>query len=257
MRLFSSSGVKGGQVPLVLEHARWMILELLRQPSYVVSTVSIPAIFYIVFALPESRDVASSNLLLASFSCFSVFGVIFLQFGVGVAQERTTSWYYYLKTLPIGGLDLLLARFLSALFFSILSASVLVILALLFTKAAMSPTEWLLFVSFLLIGGISFCPMGLALGYWTTERSSMPVGNMIYLPLSFVGGLWKPPSLLPDLIKDISELLPTRHYGELLWSIVRGDGVPSKNLMILVVYTLLFSVISFVGYRKDYLAKVK
>jgi len=232
-------------------HAWWMVLELLRQPSYVVSTVTFPALFYVIFALPESKDEASSNLLLASFSCFAVFGVIFLQFGVGVAQERTKSWYYYLRTLPIGSLHLITARFLSALFFSVLAALAIVVIALIFTEAAMSAQGWILFGSYLLLGGISFCTMGLALGYWTSEKSSLPVGNLIYLPLSFVGGLWKPPNILPEMLKDISSHLPTRHYGELMWAVVRGDSVDIKNITYLFAYALVFAVVAYWGFNRD------
>jgi ABC-2 type transport system permease protein len=232
-------------------HAGWMILELLRQPSYVVSTIAFPALFYVIFALPESKDVASSNLLLASFACFAVFGVIFLQFGVGIAQERTKSWYYYLRTLPIGSLHLIAARFLSAIFFSFLAALAIVMISVNFTEVSMTVTEWGSFAFYLLLGGLSFCTMGLALGYWTSEKSSLPVGNLIYLPMTFVGGLWKPPSILPEMLQDVSSFLPTRHYGEMLWAVVRGDSVDINNIVYLFAYSLVFAVIAYWGFNRD------
>ncbi len=240
---------------LVFLHARWMILELLRQPSYVVSTVSFPALFYVIFALPESKDVASSNLLMASFSCFAVFGVIFLQFGVGIAQERTRTWYHYLRTLPVAGGHLMAARFLSALFFSVLAALKIVILALIFTEVELSAFDWVRFCFFLLMGGLLFCPMGLCLGYWASEKSSLPLGNLIYLPLSFAGGLWKPPAALPSLLKDVSDYLPTRHYGEVIWSVVDGKPVPLQSVYFLLAFGLLFALVAFMGSLRDYRAR--
>lgn len=240
---------------LVLLHARWMILELLRQPSYVVSTVSFPALFYVIFALPESKDVGSSNLLMASFSCFAVFGVIFLQFGVGIAQERTRSWYHYLRTLPVRGGHLMAARFISALFFSVLAAAKIIVIALIFTDVELSAFNWLRFTGVLLAGGLAFCSMGLCLGYFSSEKSSLPLGNLIYLPLSFAGGLWKPPAVLPDLLKDVSGFLPTRHYGELAWTVVDGGSIPSDSAFFLVGYGLLFAIVAYIGSRRDYRAR--
>jgi ABC-2 type transport system permease protein len=235
----------------ILKHSQWMILELLRAPAYVVSTIAFPALFYVIFAIPESKDAFSSNLLVASFSCFSVFGVIFLQFGVGIAQERSKSWYSYIRTLPLESYKLMIARFISALFFSFLATMGIVILALFFTKVDLSFFQWIQFISILHVAGLAFCFMGLALGYWTNEKSSLPIGNLIYLPLSFAGGLWKPPNILPEMLKDISEYLPTRYYGEILWTFVRGDSIKASDIGSLFIYALAFALLAFVGFRRD------
>jgi ABC-2 type transport system permease protein len=228
-----------------------MILELLRAPAYVISTIAFPALFYSIFAIPESRDVFSSNLLVASFSCFSVFGVIFLQFGVGVAQERSKSWYSYIRTLPLENYKLMIARFISALFFSFLATLGIIVLALTFTKVEMSFFEWIKFILILHFAGISFCFMGLALGYWTNEKSSLPIGNLIYLPLSFAGGLWKPPSVLPEMLKDISPYLPTRYFGEILWSFVKRESVKMTDVGSLFLYAVGFALLAFIGFKRD------
>ena len=236
---------------LIVAHAKCMILELLRQPAYVVSSIAFPALFYIIFAVPESKDVASSNFLLASFSGFAVFGVVFLQFGVGIAQDRTRSWHYFLQTLPHQPLQLLAARFLSALFVALLAAGGIVVLAISLTEAQLSVFQWSRFFTTLIMPSLVFCIMGLALGYWTSEKSSLPIGNLIYLPLSFAGGLWKPPEILPQALKKVSEVLPTRHYGELLWASVKKTNFSSENFSWLAAYAVLFALLAYVGFRLD------
>ncbi len=237
---------------LVWTHAKWMILDLLRQPAYMVGTVALPALFYVIFAIPESNDVYSSNLLFASFSCFAVFGVFFLQFGVGVAQERTKTWYHYLRTLPVSKSHLILARFLCAYFFGIISVLALIIIASFYSMMSLTTEQWGLFFLGLFGSGIVFCVMGLCLGYWSTEKTALPVGNLIYLPLSFAGGLWKPPSILPEMLKDISPYLPTRQYGEIVWNIVADKAVPNDAIVTLLVYLLLFCAFTYIGFKRDY-----
>ncbi|SMF11949.1 ABC transporter permease [Pseudobacteriovorax antillogorgiicola] len=240
---------------LILIHTQWMVKELLRQPAYLVSTVAFPSLFYMIFAVPESKDTLAANLLLGSFSAFAVFGVIFLQLGVGVAQERSRSWYLYLRTLPLPGMAFLGARFLSAFFFSVLAALAVILLSLAFTPAELSFLEWLKFLAVLLIGGASFCCMGLALGYWAGEKSCLPIGNLIYLPLTFAGGLWKPPTILPEFVQTISEYLPTRHYGELVWASVLKRDLALNHVIWLAGYALLFGVLTYWGYRRDQQAR--
>lgn len=229
-----------------------MCLELVRQPSYFVATVAFPSLFYVIFAIPESKTPEASNMLLASFSCFAVFGVLFLQFGVGVAQERSTSWYHYLRTLPLNPAHLVAARFLTAYFFSALSVIFLVVLALLYTEVELSNKEWLLYTVYLILGGFPFCVMGLVLGYFSGIKTALPLGNLIYLPLSFAGGLWKPPELLPDTLNKVSVYLPTRQYGEVLWSTVKSEPVPSRAIYTLLIYLGVSAVVAYFGAKKDY-----
>ena len=228
-----------------------MFIELLRQPAYLVSTVAFPALFYLIFAVPESKDELSANLLLGSFSAFAVFGVIFLQLGVGVAQERTRSWYLYLRTLPLSSGTFLGARFLSAFFFSIFAAGAVILLSVFLTPVELSPGEWLRYGLVLMLGGASFCGMGLALGYWAGEKSCLPIGNLIYLPLSFAGGLWKPPTILPDFVQTLSEYLPTRHYGELVWASLLRRDLDMTHVMWLAAYAVFFGFLTFWGFRRD------
>ena len=228
-----------------------MILELVRQPAYMVSTIGLPSLFYLIFAVPESTNPESSNLLFASFASFAVFGVVFLQFGVGISQERSKTWYYYLKTLPIHPLTLLVARFLSTGFFSVLASLGVGILAVCFTEVNLSYDLWVIFYTVLIVSSLVFCPMGLILGYFTNPKTSLPIGNMIYLPLSFIGGLWKPPQILPEVIKDLSKFLPTRHYGEIMWAIVSENSIEIKYVFWLLFYLCLFSAIAYWGHKKD------
>ncbi len=236
---------------ILLAHSKWMILELARQPAYIVSTLAFPALFYWIFAIPESNDQASANFLMASFAGFAVMGVVFLQFGVGLAQERTRSWHKYLKTLPVNPWTLLGARFISAFLFAILASLTIVAMALTMTDAKLAALDWLTFAVGLITGGLTFGIMGLGLGYWASEKASLPLGNLIYLPLSFAGGLWKPPTLLPSSVKTVSEYLPTRSYGEILWAIVQTKPVEARHISSLAIYMLIFALIAYLGFRRD------
>ena len=236
---------------LIWTHTKALFLELVRQPAYVVSTVAFPALFYMIFAVPESKSVGGSNFLMASFCGFAVFGVVFLQLGVGLAQERVRPWSHFLKTLPLPVWASFVARFLTGFAFSILAAATIVGLSLIFTEAKLTQKEWILFSTTLFLGSLTFSSMGIALGYWSTEKTSLPIGNLIYLPLSFVGGLWKPPEILPESLKTISAYLPTRYYGNLLWAAVQDAPLKTQDFVGLSGYFLIAMIIAAWGYRRD------
>ena len=242
----------GRIVKVILRHTYSTILDSIKAPAYTVSTIAFPSLFYIIFAVPESNSPYSSNLLLASFSCFAVLGVMFLQFGVGISSDRQSSWYDYIRTLPIPVYSLMCSRLLSIIFFSFISTLAIAIISILFTSTDLSFAEWIKFFFLLHIVGLPFCFMGLCLGFWFSEKSALPVGNLIYLPLSFAGGLWKPPEILPKSLQSISEILPTRSYAEILWAFANREALEWKFVFLLAIYSLIFLILSYLGFKKEY-----
>ena len=237
---------------IIFRHTYSIILDSIKAPAYTVSTIAFPSLFYAIFAVPESTSPQSSNLLLASFSCFAVLGVMFLQFGVSISNDRQSSWYDYIRTLPIPVYSLMLSRLLSVIFFSFISTLAIAIISILFTSTDLSFAEWIKFFLLLHMAGLPFCFMGLCLGFWFSEKSALPVGNLIYLPLSFAGGLWKPPEILPESLQDISMILPTRFYAEILWAFTSREIVEMKFVFLLALYSFIFLILSYFGFRKDY-----
>ena len=72
-----------------LIHCRWMVMELLRQPAYVVATLGFPSIFYLIFAVPESKTEFGANLLLGSFSVLQCLGSYFCSLELVLLKSAT------------------------------------------------------------------------------------------------------------------------------------------------------------------------
>jgi len=234
---------------LALAHARAQTVALLRYPSFSVPTLALPAVFFAFFGLPRARHHAS--VLLASYCAYAVLSVAFFQFGVGIAQERTRPWELYLRTLPVGVGIRLCARALSASLFA--AASLVVVLAVVVptTDVSLSPREWLSLAAALVAGGATFIGFGIALGYWVPARGALPVANILYLSLAYVGGLWTGPVGVPRAVARISVALPTRLWGNLLWAAATGAPWRATDGLVLGAYALAFALLAVWGYRRD------
>lgn len=235
---------------LILEHARAKILHLLRQPSYVVATLVFPSLFFLFFAAPNADTTEKANLLMASFAAFAVLGVVFFQFGLDFSQERGTAWYRYLRTLPVSPWVFFAARCLTAIFFALLAAAVVIIVVLASTPATLGAWALVKLAGVLLIGSLPFCVLGLCIGYFVPANSALPVTNLIYLLLSFAGGLWIPPAGLHPKIQELSRYLPSRFYGEWAWSAALNTDVKASNLLGLALTFVLFIPIATWGHRR-------
>jgi ABC-2 type transport system permease protein len=224
------------------------VLELLRYPSYSVPTLLFPSIIFTVFGSRQKG--APSEALLASYAGLALLGISFFQFGVGIAAERATSWQRFVRVLPAPPSARVLGRFLSALVFGAGSCIPLFGIAYATTGVRLAPSQWVLLVAVLLVGAAPFALFGIAIGYWSSPKGALPVANVVYLSLSYLGGLWTASQHLPSALSSVSLWLPTRLWGGLLTASV-GDGPWPWRAVALIGYAALFGWLAVWGFRRD------
>jgi len=234
---------------LALVHARLQTVELLRFPGFSVATLGFPSLLFLLFGLPRAGH--DANLLLASYAAFAVLGVGFFQFGVSVAIERGTPWQLYVRTLPAAAASRLAGRVLAALAFATSSAAIVAGVALATTSASLGATAWLRLAVALLLGSTPFVLLGLAIAFWTSARSALPVANVLYMLLAYAGGLWTGPRDLPHAVRSLSPYTPTRQWGDVLWPAVAGGPWRASHWLALAAYGAVFALGAVWGYRRD------
>ena len=230
---------------LVLQHLRFLFLDQLRDPIFVVTTLIFPSAFFIFFASPEADTLEKTKFLFGSFSAFSFLGVLFFQFALGTSLDRQASWFQYMKSLPGHSWQLPLARLFVALTFAWGAVGCVALSCIFLNSFEISFLLFLKFAVVLMLGGIPFLLMGYFLGSVLSPRAVAPTANMIYLLLSFMGGLWRPPQLLPIWIQNYGRYLPTRSYGELLWACLFERTLNGKDISALLIYSFIFLSLTF------------
>jgi len=235
---------------LAVLHARVGTLELLRLPAFAVPTIAFPSLFFLFFAVPGfAAD--EPELATALYAGFAVLGVAFFQFGVGIAADRAAPWERYLRTLPLAPTTRFAGRLLSALVFGSASAMAVVVVALLTVSPALSSTAWLELAIALLAGSLPFALLGIALGYLASPRGALPIANVVYLALSFAGGLWTGPERLPSAVEAVSAYLPTRAFADVLTNAAFGLELATRGWAVLAAYTAGAGWLAAWAYRRD------
>jgi ABC-2 type transport system permease protein len=116
-----------------------------------------------------------------------------------------------------------------------------------------APAQWMAVVAVLLLGGLPFCAMGLAVGYIAGPNSAPAIVNAIYLPMAFLSGLFIPAYMLPKSLQQLAPVFPPYHLGQLA---LKAAGVlPASdawvNAAALLGFGVAFSVLALVAYRRD------
>lgn len=218
--------------------------QLLRQPSYVLSTLVFPSLFFLFFARPNIQDPAGALLLMGSFASFAIIGVMIFQFGVEVSVERSSSWWVYQSTLPVSPGLQWLARGAVSLTFALVSALVVVGTVRATTDVVLSSKVVAATLAALVLGSIPFGFLGLVVGFTFSGRSALPAANLIYIVLSFLGGLWVPPAGMNEKLQEVSKWMPTRHFAEWVWAASRLDW-PAERYQLLLGADLLLMCVLF------------
>jgi ABC-2 type transport system permease protein len=186
-----------------------------------------------------------------------VLGVGFFQFGVSGAVERAQPGMPRCRTLPAPPWTRIAARVLAALVFAVASVLVVVAVALATTKASLPGEAWVRLAIALLAGAVPFVVLGLAIAYWASPKSALPLANVLYMLLAYAGGLWTGPGDLPHAVEAVSPWTPTRQWGDILWPAVAGTPWRASHWLLLGAYTAAFAVLAVWGFRRDELQRFR
>lgn len=219
---------------------------LLRQPGFWVPTVLFPAMLYAFFGAGLGGDGPAAGYAMASFAVYAVLGVGFYQFGVTVAQDRADPLIRWQRLLPGSAVAPWLARILAGILFSALAMALVLVLGRVLGSVVLADAgAWVRLVAVTLAAAVPATLMGTALGSMASARAAVPLANLIFLPLAYLGGLWMPPHLLPDVVAAVSVWTPTRAMGELAWAAVDGRSLPLRFVAVLSAWTALAAGITW------------
>jgi ABC-2 type transport system permease protein len=234
-------------------NTRIQLEELLRIPAFTIPSIGLPLLTYLIFGLPTVREHPEAAApVFVAYAAFAVLGIVMFQFGVGIAADRVSPWERYVRTLPAPAGARFAARLIVALAFSVLAVVPLVACAVITSSLSIAAVAWLRVLGALLLGAVPLGLLGLMLGYLLSERGALPVTNLLFLPLSYAGGLFgSTPANLTSIARQISPWLPTRQWSDLLIDFGLGGHLPVKQLTCLVGYGALFAVLAVLGYRSD------
>ena len=242
--------------PMLYHQTTAEFRRLWRLPSFSLSTLCLPVIFFVLLGLPNlDRHVAgiqAGPFLVASFATYAVTSVMLATFGISLAAERAQRLDILMRASPLPPLTYLLAKVLTSLVFSILTLTLLFVFARLIGGIVIDASVLLTIAIRLLLGAPAFMFLGCAIAYTAGPSAASAVLNLVYVPLAFASGLFIPLEQLPMAFQQVAPYLFTYHYARLAWSAVgvEADAV-LINLAWLLGYASVFLVLALSAYHRE------
>jgi ABC-2 type transport system permease protein len=242
---------------LFLREARYEFIRLSRTRSFALSVIGFPVIFYLFFGLLMNHgehigSISVARYELAGYAVFGMVGAALFGVGVGLSSELAAGWLDLKRASPMPASAYLFAKCASAAAFGALIVSALVVMAMTMGHVSLTFSTYASMLGLALVGVIPFACLGLALALLVPFNAAPGIANMLYLPMSFCGGLWMPIMLLPHLLQKLAPALPTYHLAQLMLRTLGypSAGTVSSHVLGLVGFTLLMLGIAMLAFRR-------
>jgi ABC-2 type transport system permease protein len=238
--------------------ARYEFLKTLRQPAFVIPTLTFPLLFYVMFGLvfggrQSFASTTVSTYMLATYGAFGVIGASLFGFAVGVSTERGFGWLDVKRAGPMPPMAYLFAKAFMAMVFSLILVAALYGLGTAFGGVRLPLTSAFQLAGVLVAGSIPFCALGLALGCLAPANSAPAIVNAIFLPMSFCSGLWIPLPVLPKILQQAAPFMPPYHFAQLALKFTGAQTVGStaQHVSALAAFTVAFLLLARRSFNRD------
>lgn len=225
-----------------------------RDPTAWFFSVAMPVGFYALFAGMLGDEIAGGDarvgtLMLANFGAFGVLLVATMNPGIGLAEDRQRGWLRVKRTWAVPLPVTLAGKALFAAPMVVVVLAAMTVIAAVNGDLDLTPLRWALWVAAMVLAGLPFVFLGLAIGAWLSPNAGVAVLNALILPGAIVGGLWFPLEQLPVFVQQLAPLVPTYHLSQLSIGVVEGTAV-GRHVLALVGSGALTALLAAFAYRR-------
>ena len=241
---------------IYFNEVRFELLKLSRNRAYLCSMIGFPVVFYLLFGVTNKASVFQGHTiaryLLAGYACFGAMGSSLFGIGAGLSFERGHGWLEMKRSSPMPAAAYLLAKLCVSITFGVGITILLMILGTAMAGVHITIIEALRLLSVIAAGVVPFASLGLVIGLLMPSNAAPGVINLIYLPLSFCGGLWMPIEALPHWLQQIAHGLPSFWFARLaLGSLGYSNSSALVAWALLASYTVVFLLAAAFIFRRQ------
>jgi ABC-2 type transport system permease protein len=245
-------------LPIFVKETKYEFLKLLRTRSFSMATIGFPVMFYLLFGVANKHGVDGgihiAKYMLASYAVFGLVGSALFGIGVGMASERAAGWLEVKQASPMPPAAYLFSKCMAAIAFGLIIVTILTILGITLAGVSLTGVEFAKMLGLTMVGSTAFASMGLLLALVVPANAAPGIVNLIYLPMSFLSGLWVPLRFLPHWLQSFAPVLPTYHLSQLMQSIFGyqdPDVSASTHWFALAGFTMLMLGISWLIFNRS------
>lgn len=199
-------------------------LAALRTVGFVIPFLVLPVAIYLLFGVLIAGNAGEYGPGLANylFSGFSVLAVIMPGiFSCTIfATERQGQLLKLKRALPLPPAAIIMAKVAMVLVIAAIAITLVAMAALLAGQLTISISQVMIICAVLIVGAIPFCAIGLLIGTLVSGSAAPAWGNLVFLPMMWLSGLFIP---LPEFLQSWVIIWPSFHLNQLALGLAGVD----------------------------------
>lgn len=230
-----------------VEEARAEILRYLRNPGFILPMLLFPLSFYTMFGIVMNHgsDATIARYILAAYVAFGVMAPGLFGFGVSLAFERENGLLTLKRALPMPPLAYLIGKTAMAVLMAGAVAALLLALGMTAGHVSLSTLQVARLLATGMLGVVPFCALGMLVGTLIKGQGGPGLINLVYLPMSFLSGLWLPLTMMPKPLQQLAPIWPSWHLHQIVQAAIGLDvGAPWPHVLALCGYGAAFLLLA-------------
>lgn len=217
-----------------------------RQAAYYLLSIGLPSVFYLIFSGMMSGSATPTLVLqtyLFSMTVFSIMSSAFFSIPSTLQSDKTNNWQKMLQHSPVSMIEYYISKLFSALLTFLLSIVVVFSVGHFVRGVNLPAMDWLIIALIILFGSLVFIAIGVLVSLLPSAQLMSVVGNIAYMALAVLGGLWFPLTMFPKWLQPIGKLTPSYQLMQIVSSYLEHREFNAIAALIVLVYTVGVSLV--------------
>jgi len=217
---------------------------------YLIFTVLLPVMFYLIFAKENDTTggVSFAAFYMIGMASFGALSSALNNNAMRMSQEKKDGWIRQLRLTPLPANGYVMAKVNASMVTTIPSIVLVFILGATYGGVSMPIWKWVVAALVIWVGTLTFAALAVALAYKLSPDSVQPVVMIIFFFFSIFGGLWFP---LSGALHTFGEFTPTYQIVNISTHVVAVGSAPWANIVGLAAWLAIFIALATLAVRSS------
>jgi len=230
--------------------ARIEIVRLRRNKRYMMFTLALPVVLYLLVAKQVQHvtayGVAYKAYYMVAMASLGAFSGALTGNAQRISQERKDGWIRQLRLTPLPPQSYVIAKVIASLATSIPSIVIVLLLGRFYGGVELAGWKWVVIGVAVWVGTLVFAALAVAIGYRFMPDTVQPMAMFVYLIMTFLGGVW---FALTGVLQDIGQVLPTYQIIKVGTDVIGTGTVPVGSVAVIFAWLAGFVILAWLAVR--------
>jgi ABC-2 type transport system permease protein len=232
----------------ILLLTRAEINRLRRNRRYLLFTVALPVVLYLLFAKAGNKvyGINWHAYYMVAMAAFGAFAGALNGNTIRISEERKVGWIRQLRLTPLPASAYVIAKILTSMATTIVSIVVVMVIGRFYGDVHLPLWQWFVIAAVIWLGSTIFAALAVAIGYRYPPDQAQPITLMLYLLFTILGGIWYP---FTGLLGNISKGTPVFEAISIAVDVIGNQPVAAYLVLGLIAWLAVFAALATLSVR--------